>query len=194
MIKNKVRCPWCEKDDIYRDYHDHEWGIPIHDDRTLFAKLILDSAQAGLSWYTILVRRESYREAFANWDVQKVSRFGEKEKKALLQNAGIIRNKLKIASAVNNAKAFIKIQEEFKSFNNYVWNFTSNKTIINYPKSMQEIPASSPESDALSKDLKKRGFSFVGSTIIYAFMQAAGLFDDHLVSCFRKENILKGLK
>lgn len=187
MNSEKIRCPWCEKDDLYRNYHDNEWGFPVHDDRKFFEKLILDGAQAGLSWYTILTKRENYRKAFADWDVHKVARFTEKKMEKLLLDPGIVRNRLKIKSAVQNAKVFIQIQKEFGSFDSYVWSFVNHKQIINYPKIMIEVPVTSPESDALSKDLKKRGMSFVGSTIIYAFMQAAGLLDDHLVSCFRKK-------
>ncbi len=187
MNSEKIRCPWCEKDDLYRNYHDNEWGFPVHDDRKFFEKLILDGAQAGLSWYTILSKRENYRKAFADWDVHKVARFTEKKMEKLLLDPGIVRNRLKIKSAVQNAKVFIGIQKEFGSFDSYVWSFVNHKQIINYPNIMKEVPITSPESDALSKDLKKRGMSFVGSTIIYAFMQAAGLVDDHLFSCFRKE-------
>ncbi|MCB1179261.1 MAG: DNA-3-methyladenine glycosylase I [Leptospiraceae bacterium] len=183
----KKRCDWCLKDNIYKNYHDTEWGIPIHDDKKFFEKLILDGAQAGLSWYTILVKRDNYKKAFANWDVKKVAKFDGKKVEELMQNSGIVRNRLKILSAIGNAKAFIQIQKEFGSFDKYVWSFVGNKTKVNYPKSMKEIPVTSPESDALSQDLKKRGMKFVGSTIIYAFMQAAGLVDDHLVDCFRKK-------
>lgn len=186
MSIEKIRCPWCEKDDLYRNYHDLEWGFPVHDDRRFFEKLILDGAQAGLSWYTILSKRENYRKAFADWDVHKVARFTEKKMEKLMLDPGIVRNRLKIRSAVQNAKVFIQIQKEFGSFDSYVWSFVGCRQIINSPESMKDIPTTSPESDALSKDLKKRGMSFVGSTIIYAFMQAAGLIDDHLVSCWRK--------
>ena len=185
----KIRCPWCEKDDLYRSYHDQEWGFPVHDDRKFFEKLILDGAQAGLSWYTILSKRENYRKAFADWDVHKVARFTERKMEKLMLDSGIVRNRLKIRSAVQNAKVFILIQKEFGSFDSYVWSFVNHRQIINYPKIMKDIPVTSPESDALSADLKKRGMSFVGSTIIYAFMQAAGLVDDHLVSCWRKSQV-----
>ncbi|MFP4093088.1 MAG: DNA-3-methyladenine glycosylase I [Cyclobacteriaceae bacterium] len=181
-----IRCDWCLKDQLYKDYHDHEWGVPVHDDTKWFEKIILDGAQAGLSWYTILVKRENYRRAYEGWDVPKIARYGEVDFGRLLQDPGIVRNRLKIRASITNAQAFLKIQEEFGSFDNYIWRFTGGKTIVNYPESLADVPATSVESDALSKDLKKRGFKFVGSTICYAFMQAAGMVDDHLVSCWRK--------
>lgn len=189
-VSERIRCPWCEKDDLYRNYHDLEWGFPVHDDRKFFEKLILDGAQAGLSWYTILSKRENYRKAFADWDVHKVARFTEKKLEKLMLDPGIVRNRLKIKSAVQNARVFIQIQKEFGSFDFYVWSFVNHRQIVNSPEIMKDIRITSPESDALSKDLKKRGMSFVGSTIIYAFMQAAGLVDDHLVSCWRKDTEL----
>ena len=167
-------------------YHDEEWGIPVHDDRKLFEYLNLEGAQAGLSWYTILIRKDSYAEAFDNWDAEKIAAYDENKKAELLQNPGIIRNKLKVAATIDNAKNFLKIQEEFGSFDKYIWQFVNHKPIINNWKSMSEVPAKTAESDAMSKDLKKRGFRFVGSTICYAFMQAVGMVDDHTVDCWRR--------
>ena len=167
------------------DYHDNEWGIPVHDDIRWFEHIILDGAQAGLSWKTILHRREGYRQAFENFDPVKVAAYDEKKIEALLNDPGIIRNRLKINSAVNNARAFLKIQEEFGSFDVYIWGFTGGKPVINHWMSLSELPARTPLSDTISKDLKKRGFTFVGSTIVYAFLQAAGIVNDHVVSCFR---------
>jgi len=182
MIK---RCQWAGNDPIYIEYHDKEWGVPVHDDKKLFEFLILEGAQAGLSWLTILKRRENYRKAFADFDPEKVARFNEKKINELLTDSGIIRNKLKIRSAVSNAQAFLKIQEEFGSFDTYSWQFVGGKCKVNKVKTIKEIPATSEESDALSKDLKKRGFKFVGSTIIYAHMQAVGMVNDHTTDCFR---------
>ncbi len=179
------RCGWSVKDPIYIEYHDNEWGIPVHDDRLLFEFLILEGAQAGLSWLTVLKKREGYRKAFDNFDVKKVARYTEKKIEKLLQDASIIRNKLKVNSAVTNAKAFMKVQEEFGSFDKYIWSFTDGKVIHNKWKSLKEIPARTKESDAISKDLIKRGFKFVGSTIMYAHMQATGMVNDHVVDCFR---------
>ncbi|MBI1185331.1 DNA-3-methyladenine glycosylase I [bacterium] len=186
MTKTLNRCNWCLGDALYEKYHDEEWGVPVHDDQKLFEFLILEGAQAGLSWLTILKRREGYRQAFANFEVEKVARFGETEMAQLLQNPGIIRNKLKVRAAVLNAQKFIDVQTEFGSFNNYIWRFTDGKTLVNHPKSMGEVQPTSKESDAMSKDLKKRGFKFVGSTIMYAHMQATGMVNDHLESCWRK--------
>jgi DNA-3-methyladenine glycosylase I len=168
-------------------YHDDEWGRPLHDDRRLFEMLVLEGAQAGLTWDTILRRRESYREAFAGFDPVKVARFDRRKKTALLKNAGIIRNRLKIEAAVSNAQAFLAVQKEFGSFDRYVWKFVGGKSIVNRWHNMAEVPANSAESDALSKDLKKRGFRFVGSTIVYAFMQAVGMVNDHTADCFLAE-------
>lgn len=184
-MKQHTRCPWCEKDPVYIEYHDKEWGVPVHDDRKLFEFLILEGAQAGLSWLTILKRREGYRKAFANFDPEKVSRFSKNKIEKLMLDKGIIRNRLKIEAAINNAKAFLKIQEEFGSFDKYSWQFVNGKTIVNRLKSLKNAPATSKESDLFSKDLKSRGFKFVGSTIIYAHMQAVGMVNDHLISCFR---------
>lgn len=181
----KKSCEWPTGDPLMIDYHDHEWGIPVHDDIRWFEHIILDGAQAGLSWKTILHRREGYRKAFAGFDPEKVAAFNEDNIKKLLNDTGIIRNRLKVRSAINNARAFLKIQKEFGSFDKYIWSFTNNKPIINHWKSLKEMPARTDLSDAISKDLKKRGFTFVGSTICYAFMQAAGLVNDHIVDCFR---------
>lgn len=184
-MDNKTRCDWAEGQfQEYIDYHDHEWGVPVHDDKVLFEFLILEGAQAGLSWATILKKRENYRQCFADFDVEKVAGFSEHKIEALLQNEGIIRNKLKVRNAVRNAQLFIKVQEEFGSFDAYAWSFVNHKPIKNSWKSIEEVPATTAVSDALSKDLKKRGFKFVGSTIMYAWMQACGLVNDHLVTCF----------
>lgn len=187
----KKRCEWCGTEPIYVDYHDKEWGVPVHDDRMHFEMIILDGAQAGLSWITILKRRDSYREAFNNFDVLKVSRYSEKKIEKLLLNPGIIRNRLKVKSTVQNAKSFLKIQKEFGSFDEYIWQFVNHKTIDNKFKKMSDVPAKTAESDAMSKDLKKRGFSFVGSTICYAYMQAAGMVNDHTKDCFRYKEVRK---
>jgi len=184
-VKEKVRCPWCLKFDQYIDYHDKEWGVPVHNDRTHFEFLILEGAQAGLSWSTILKKREGYRKAFADFDPEKVARFTEKRLEKILLDPGIVRNRLKVYAAVNNAKRFLAVQKEFGSFNAYIWQFVNNKPIINKWKTMKQIPATTKESDTLSKDLIKRGFKFVGSTVIYAHMQACGLVNDHLVDCWR---------
>ena len=182
----KTRCGWSGTDPHYIEYHDKEWGIPVHDDRKLFEMLILEGAQAGLSWSTILHKRENYRKAFDRFDAKRIARYDSRKVKALLGNEGIVRNKLKIAATIGNAKAFLAVQKEFGSFDIYLWRFVGGKPKRNSPKSLKNIPASTPESDALSKDLKARGFNFVGSTICYAFMQAVGMVDDHVVSCFRK--------
>lgn len=167
-------------------YHDREWGRPVHDDRKLFEMLILEGAQAGLSWITILRKRENYRKAFHRFDARKVSRYTDAKVQSLLKNAGIVRNRLKIRAAITNAKAFLEIQKEFGSFDDYIWQFVGGKPIVHRPRSLKQIPATTTESDAMSKDLKKRGFRFVGSTICYAFMQATGMVDDHLLGCFVK--------
>ena len=185
-MSGKKRCAWAEGgNELYIQYHDREWGVPVHDDLKQFEFLILEGAQAGLSWSTVLNKREGYRKAFSNFDPVKVARFSEKRIEALLQNPGIIRNRLKITAAVNNARAFLAIQKEFGSFDTYIWAFVGGKPRQNRWKAMAEVPVTSPESDALSKDLKQRGLKFVGSTILYAHLQAAGLVNDHLVSCFR---------
>jgi DNA-3-methyladenine glycosylase I len=178
------RCEWA-KDDLMILYHDNEWGIPVHDDQKLFEMLILEGAQAGLSWSTILKRRQTYRKAFSNFDPLKVSKYTQKDVDRLLQDEGIIRNRLKIQSTINNAKQFLAIRKEFGSFDAYIWGFVNNKPIKNSYKKLRDIPTSTILSDKISKDLKKRGFSFVGSTICYAFMQAIGITNDHTVNCFR---------
>jgi DNA-3-methyladenine glycosylase I len=181
----KKRCPWCLKFDQYIQYHDEEWGVPVHDDKIHFEFLILEGAQAGLSWSTILKKREGYRKAFADFDVRKVSRFTEARIEKLLLDPSIIRNKLKVRAAVNNAKRFLEVQKEFGSFDAYIWTFVKGKPLLNKRKNISEIAPTTRESDALSKDLIKRGFKFVGSTVIYAHMQACGLVNDHLVDCWR---------
>ena len=182
------RCPWSESvEPDYRRYHDTEWGVPVHDDRTHFEFLILEGAQAGLSWAIILRKREGYRKAFADFAPQRVARFNRRSVERLVNDAGIIRNRLKIVSTIGNARAFLDIQEEFGSFENYVWRFVAGKPIVNRWRRQNQVPSTSPASDALSSDLKSRGFKFVGSTIVYAYMQATGLVNDHLVSCFRYE-------
>lgn len=187
----KIRCPWCLGFDQYIRYHDEEWGVPVHDDRVHFEFLILEGAQAGLSWSTILKKRENYRKAFADFDPVKVSKFTEQKLGKLLQDPGIVRNKLKVHAAVTNAKKFLEIQREFGSFDKYIWQFVGGKPIVSKPKGMGEIRPTTPESDALSKDLIKRGFKFVGSTVIYAHMQACGLVNDHMVGCFRYKETMK---
>lgn len=184
----KSRCGWA-KNELAIDYHDAEWGVPIHDDRRLFEFLILEGAQAGLSWDTILRKRENYRIAFDNFDWKKVAVYDERKLAELMQNEGIIRNRLKIAAAVQNAKAFVEICEKFGTFDQYIWQFVENKPIVNTWRELIEVPAKTAISDRISKDLKKRGFSFVGSTICYAFMQATGMVNDHLVSCFRYSEV-----
>jgi DNA-3-methyladenine glycosylase I len=188
---NKDRCPWVDmtKPD-YVEYHDREWGVPVHDDRVIFEFLTLEAAQAGLSWYTVLRKREAYREAFAGFDPAKVARYSKKQIEALLKNPGIIRNRLKIHAAINNAGKFLRVQEEFDSFDAYIWRFVGGKPIVNRLKTLKDYPATSRESDALSQDLKQRGFKFVGSTIIYAHMQATGMVNDHAEGCFRSQQVL----
>ena len=188
---NKDRCPWVDltKPD-YVAYHDNEWGVPVHDDRVIFEFLTLEAAQAGLSWYTVLRKREAYRAAFAGFDPQKVARYGKKQIEALLNNPGIIRNRLKIHAAVKNAGKFLQVQDEFGSFDAYIWRFVDGKAIVNRRKTLKDYPSTSRESDVLSKDLKQRGFKFVGSTIIYAHMQATGMVNDHAEGCFRSQQVL----
>jgi len=181
----KSRCPWAGDDSLYIAYHDNEWGVPSHDDRHLFEMLNLEGAQAGLSWITILRKRDHYRRAFADWDAAKIARFGEKDFTRLMADAGIVRNRLKIRAAIGNAKSFLKVREEFGSFDRYLWQFVGDVPIQNRRRTMRNVPPSSRESDALSRDVKRRGFRFVGSTICYAFMQAVGMVNDHLVTCFR---------
>ena len=183
--KELIRCGWA-RNDLAIHYHDEEWGVPVHDDRTWFEFLILEGAQAGLSWDTILGKRDAYREAFDNFDPAKVARYNQRKLDSLMKNEGIVRNRLKIVSAVGNAKAFLAVQKESGSFDQFIWDFVCGKPKVNHPRSLKDVPARTPESDSLSKALRKRGFNFVGSTICYAFMQATGLVDDHLVTCFRK--------
>lgn len=186
----KKRCTWCENTfDDYIKYHDEEWGVPVHDDRVHFEFLILEGAQAGLSWATILKRREGYRAAFADFDPEEVAQFSQEKVEALLLDPGIIRNRLKVQGTVINAQKFLEVQKEFGSFDQYIWSFVEGKPIVNARKSMKDVPATSPESDAMSKDLKKRGFKFVGSTIMYAYMQACGLVNDHTTDCFRYSEV-----
>jgi len=184
------RCAWCIGHQLMEEYHDKEWGVPVHDDRKLFEFLVLDAFQAGLSWSTILKKRDNFRRAFDNFDYKKIANYKQSKINELLNNIGIIRNKLKITGTINNAKAFIEVQKEFGSFNKYIWQFTGGKMKVNKYKSWNEIPANTKESDLMSKDLKKRGFSFVGTTICYAFMQAAGMVNDHEVTCFRYKEVM----
>jgi DNA-3-methyladenine glycosylase I len=184
VIPNPVRCAWANGELSVR-YHDEEWGVPAHNDGTLFEFLILEGAQAGLSWSTILNKRENYRKAFDGFDPERVARYDRRKIDRLLRDSGIVRNRLKIASAVANAKAFLNVQKEFGSFDRYVWQFVHGKPQVNSPRSLKQVPARTPASDAMSKDLKKRGFNFVGSTICYAFMQAVGMVNDHVIDCFR---------
>ncbi len=186
MMQEKNRCKWCVGIDIYEKYHDEEWGVPVYDDQKLFEFLILETFQAGLSWITILKKRENFRLAFDHFDYLKVALYTEDKIQELIQNAGIIRNQLKIRAAVSNAISFIKIQEEFGSFSNYIWDFVDNKPIVNNPISLKEVQATSLISDKISKDLKKRGFKFVGSTVVYAHMQATGMVNDHVADCWKR--------
>jgi len=187
----KFRCPWCLSFEEYIQYHDKEWGVPVHDDRVHFEFLLLEGAQAGLSWSMILKKRENYRKAFAGFDPAKVARFSAVKIEKLLQDAGIVRNRLKVNAAVNNAKRFLEVQKEFGSFDKYIWGFVNGKPIVNKWKSIKEVPPTTKESDLLSKDLIKRGFKFVGSTVIYSHMQACGLVNDHLVECWRYKRVPK---
>jgi DNA-3-methyladenine glycosylase I len=186
-METKNRCAWCEKDDLYRDYHDNEWGKPVYDDQLLFEFLILETFQAGLSWYTILAKRNNFRKAFANFDYKIVAEYNENKIQELLEDAGIIRNQLKIRAAISNAIAFMEIQKEFGSFSDYIWKFTDGKPINNNPKTLKEVPSSTPLSDTISKDLKKRGFKFVGTTVVYAHMQATGMVNDHIADCWTRK-------
>lgn len=182
----KKRCAWCEKDDLYRNYHDQEWGNPVYDDPTIFEFLVLETFQAGLSWYTILAKRENFRKAFDNFDYKKVAAYDEAKMETLKEDAGIIRNGLKIKATVTNAQAFMKVQEEFGTFSKYIWGFVNGKPIDNNPKGLKDVPATTEISDKLSKDLKKRGFKFVGSTVVYAHMQATGMINDHVEDCWKR--------
>ena len=186
-METKLRCTWCEKDDLYRNYHDNEWGKPVYDDETIFEFLILETFQAGLSWYTVLAKRENFRKAFDNFDWNKIANYSEDKMAELAENAGIIRNKLKIKATVSNAQAFLKVQEEFGSFSKYIWGFVDGKPIDNQPKTLRDVKATTEISDKLSKDLKKRGFKFVGSTVVYAHMQATGMVNDHIMECFTRK-------
>ncbi len=179
------RCPWCGDDPLYQAYHDDEWGVPVHDDRRWFEFLLLEGAQAGLAWITILRKREGYRRAFAGFDPERVARFDQQQIDQLLTNPGIVRNRLKVASAVSNARAFLAVQEQYGSFDDYIWGWVDGQPIVNHFQQMAEVPAFTPLAESLSKDLKKRGFRFVGPTIVYALMQATGMVNDHLVGCYR---------
>ena len=181
----KIRCAWCNSEEIYQKYHDEEWGVPCHDEQKLFEMLCLEGAQAGLSWITVLKKRENYRKAFDNFDAQKMAKYDETKRAELLQNAGIIRNKLKVNGFIENAKAYLKVKEEFGNFEKYIWQFVHYQPIINSPKTLKDITATSEISDIMSKDLKKRGFKFIGSTICYAYMQACGMVNYHTVDCFK---------
>jgi DNA-3-methyladenine glycosylase I len=187
LLTAMTRCPWCEKDDLYRTYHDEEWGVPQHDDTHLFEMINLEGAQAGLSWYTVLVKRPHYKKVFDNWNAAKIARYTPAKIEKLLQDPGIIRNRLKVEGTVKNAKTFLAIQKEFGSFDKYIWGFVNHQPIVNEFRTMKDVPAKTAISDALSKDLLKRGFKFVGSTICYAFMQATGMVDDHLPGCWRRK-------
>jgi DNA-3-methyladenine glycosylase I len=185
------RCPWSEGHPLLTSYHDEEWGVPVHDDRRWYEKIVLDGAQAGLSWLTILKKREAYREAFANFDPAAVARYGAREVERLMRNEGIVRNRLKINSAIGNARAFLTLQEELGSFDEYIWQQVKGRPLQSRHRLQSDLPARTELSDAVSKDLKKRGFTFVGSTIVYAFMQASGLVNDHVVGCFRQRQVAK---
>jgi DNA-3-methyladenine glycosylase I len=188
------RCDWANRSELEQSYHDHEWGVEIHDDRTLFEFLVLEGAQAGLSWSTILRKREGYRRAFDNFDARIISKYSENTVSRLLTNSEIIRNRLKINATITNARAFLQVQKEFGSFDRYIWQFVNGKPVQNSWRKMTDIPSRTPESDAMSKDLKKRGFKFIGATICYAFMQAVGMINDHVVDCFRYKELKKKRK
>lgn len=191
MNKKIKRCSWCETSDLDRHYHDTEWGVPVHDDRLLFEMLILEGAQAGVSWHVVLQKREHYKKVFANFDAKKLSRFTEAKLEKILLDPGIIRNRLKVFSVKTNAIAFLAVQKEFGSFNDYIWQFVDGEPLLHRRISMKEVPSQTPESIAMSKDLKKRGFKFIGSTICYAYMQGVGMVNDHQVSCFRHSQVGK---
>lgn len=193
-MEKKTTCGWATTNELMLNYHDEEWGVPLYDDKKLFEFLILEGVQAGLSWQVVLNKRENYRKAYDYFDVKKVANYNQNKIDELLNNPGIIRNKLKILASINNAQRFIEIQKEFGSFANYIWSFTDRKVIVNHWKRMDQIPATTPLSDEISKDMKKRGFKFVGSTVIYAHMQATGMVNDHLVSCYRYHEIIEGLE
>ena len=185
----KIRCDWCGNDPLYMDYHDTEWGVPVYDDKILFEFLILETFQAGLSWITVLRKRENFRKAFDHFDYNKIAQYDDRKFNELIQDAGIIRNKLKIKAAITNAQAFLETQKEFGSFSKYIWGFVDGSPIKNSFKSMSELPANTPLSDTISKDLKKRGFKFVGTTVVYAHMQATGMVNDHVQCCFRYNEV-----
>jgi DNA-3-methyladenine glycosylase I len=189
IIKNEVlnlnRCPWCGSDELYVKYHDEEWGVPVHEDKKHFEFLVLESAQAGLNWLTILRKRENYRRAYNDFDALKISKYDEEKVNELMGNAGIVRNKRKIEASINNAKHFLEIQKEFGSFDNYIWSFVDNQPVLNHWEDISQVPATSELSDRVSRDLKARGFKFLGSTIVYAHLQATGVINDHLTGCFR---------
>ena len=189
-MEEKIRCKWCVGIPIYEEYHDQEWGVPVYDDQKLFEFLILETFQAGLSWITILKKRKNFSIAFDSYDYQKVALYSEEKVQELLQDAGIIRNQLKIRAAISNALAFMEVQKQFGSFSNYIWKFVDEKPVINNLKSISEIPSSTPLSDLISKDLKKRGFKFVGSTVVYAHMQATGMVNDHVQDCWKKNPVI----
>jgi len=196
MSSNIIRCSWCEGDELYEHYHDHEWGVPIYDDQALFEMLNLEGAQAGLSWITVLKKRENYRRLFDQFDAQKIAQYDEAKRAELLQDKGIIRNKLKVNAFIVNAQLYLEMQAHASrgdgpSFSEYLWSFVDGKSIINTHKSLSDVPATTVESDAMSKALKKKGFKFVGSTICYAFMQAAGMVNDHTMDCFRYQSLAK---
>ncbi len=182
-MKEIIRCGWCEKDDLYREYHDKEWGKPVYDDETIFEFLVLESFQAGLSWYTILKKRPSFEQAFDQFDYKKIGLYNDDKIEELMNNVGIIRNRLKILATINNAKLFMEVQQEFGTFSKYIWGFVEGKPIENKRETLKDVPATTPISDALAKDLKKRGFKFLGTTVVYAHMQATGMVNDHLESC-----------
>ena len=192
--KELIRCPWCLGNDIMMEYHDTEWGVPVHDDQKHFEFIVLDGFQAGLSWLTVLRKRENYRKAFLNYNLKKIAAMDDSDVEELMLNDGIIRNRLKIKATIGNAKAFMEVQKEFGSFDKYIWQFVGGKTMVNRPRGAGDFFAKSPESDAMSKDLIKRGFKFVGSTICYAYMQAAGMVNDHTVDCFRKKEVAMEVK
>ncbi len=179
----KIRCAWCEKDDLYRKYHDEEWGVPVFNDQTIFEFLVLESFQAGLSWHTILKKRENFRSAFDDFNYKKIAHYSNEKVEELMQDAGIIRNRLKILATINNAQHFMEVQQEFGTFSKYIWNFVDGKPVINHPQILKDVPATSTISDRLAKDLKKRGFKFLGSTVMYAHMQATGMVNDHVADC-----------
>lgn len=182
-----VRCGWCEKDDLYRNYHDSEWGSPVYDDETIFEFLILESFQAGLSWYTILKKRDSFRKAFDKFNYKKIAKYDDQKIEALMQDEGIVRNRLKVLATINNAKAFMEVQKEFGTFSKYMWDFVGGKPIDNKPNSLKDVPATTEISDRLAKDLKKRGFKFLGPTVVYAHMQATGMVNDHIMDCHTRK-------